>query len=285
MSTPNQTETLVFLDRNVVSVVKDANAGKRQKGTKELAMLERLRAIDKPFHSVTPLFSLIEGEHGRKPSADELFIGLTKEARALDAFFEFATTDSLLLTYMAGVFVETFTGMQEVSEVGRAQLLVRGASLVVQKIAPPKRRAVEEKLRDIAEDLCLQNGDAALMLLMACLYGNDLARDVIKPSQLIKKPHGADKTYNVLSDIHLIPLLESIRIEARKSPIPLHVQFWTLDEGLDHVLKNVAVAASEIGARGEIQLRLAYLPDLFPDLSKDEAVALVARLTTLRAKI
>jgi hypothetical protein len=250
MNTHNQTETLVLLDRNVVSVVKYANAGKRQKGAKEQAMLERLRAIDKPFHSVTPLLSLIEGEHGHKPSAEELMAGLTKETRALDAFFELATTDSRLLTEMASVFVETFTDMQEVREDGRAQLLARGAFLVVQKIAPAKRRAVEEKLRDIAEDLRLDRGDAALMLLMACLYGNDLARDVIKPSQLIKKPSGADKAYNVLSDIHRIPLLESIRIQARKSPIPLDVQFWTLDEGLDHVLKNVAVAASGIGARG-----------------------------------
>lgn len=63
-NTPSQNETLVLLDCNVVSVVKYANVGKRQKGAKELVMLGRLRAIDKPFHSVTSLLSLIDGEHG-----------------------------------------------------------------------------------------------------------------------------------------------------------------------------------------------------------------------------
>jgi hypothetical protein len=271
MNTPVQTETLVLLDRNVVSVIKDANAGKEQKGPKQQRILERLREIDKPQYAVSPILSLIEGERGREDSADEKATGLAKETRALADFFDFASTDSRVLADTAAAFVSVFTGMRETKTDQRAQLLARGGPLVAQKIAAAKRRDVEEMLRDIAVDLQLDHGDAMLMLLVACLYGNEHARNVIKPT-------APGKAYNVLSDIHLIPRLELVKIQARKLPIPLDVQFWTLDEGLDHVLSSVVVASSRIARDGELQMELRYLPRLFPDLAEDEAIDLLQRL-------
>jgi hypothetical protein len=121
------------------------------------------------------------------------------------------------------------------------------------------------------------------MLLVACLYGCDDARSVIKPYALIK-PNASKKAYNVLADIYHIPLIAMVRAVARMLAIALSVQFLTLDEGLDHVQQCIEIDASSLAHNSGIQLKLRYLPPLFPDLAGDDAIALVARLTAPRTQ-
>ncbi|MDR8032101.1 hypothetical protein [Burkholderia cenocepacia] len=56
---------IVFLlDRNVVALIKHAVAGGRQHDARKLAYLDRLRALDVPENSMSPILSIMEGEKG-----------------------------------------------------------------------------------------------------------------------------------------------------------------------------------------------------------------------------
>jgi hypothetical protein len=58
---PMETETLFLLDRNAVSLIKDAIADREPPNAKKQADLETLRALDVPQHSISALLS----HHGR----------------------------------------------------------------------------------------------------------------------------------------------------------------------------------------------------------------------------
>ena len=64
-------ETLFLLDRNAVSLIKNALAGTKTVGAKKLNDLFTLRALDVPRHSISPLLSIIEGERGDADSVAE----------------------------------------------------------------------------------------------------------------------------------------------------------------------------------------------------------------------
>jgi hypothetical protein len=78
-----QTDTLFLLDRNVVSVLKIAIAGNEQKGEKEQRMLDFLRGVDSPQYAISPLPSLMEGEHGREDNVTEKTKQVEKETEAV----------------------------------------------------------------------------------------------------------------------------------------------------------------------------------------------------------
>lgn len=279
LTTPNvQTETLFLLDRNVVSVIKEANAGNPQKGPKQQDMLERLREIDLPQNAISPLLSLIEGEVAREANPSEMLAGLNKETRALATFFHLASTDSAFLRNAAYTFVHVFTGLREAKEDERAQLLLQGSRLVVEVVAPARRREIEKKLCEMADALQLERGDPALILLVARLYGSNAARKVVKPNELVR-PNGADKVRNVLADIHLVAFIGTIRAVARQLQISVGIEFLTLDEGLDHVLRSIDIDDSTVIHDGGSSMKLRYLPPLFPELPEEDAIALVARIT------
>ncbi|MBR8058927.1 hypothetical protein [Burkholderia dolosa] len=89
-----QTEAIFLLDRNVVSLIKDAVAGKTQTDAKKQAYLEWLRTLDVPAHSISPLLSIMEGEKGYEDSIREKAASLEKETHAVGLFFECASTDA-----------------------------------------------------------------------------------------------------------------------------------------------------------------------------------------------
>jgi len=268
-----QTDTLFLLDRNVVSVIKVAIAGKEQKGNKEQRMLDFLRGIDMPQYAISPLPSLMEGEHGREDNVTEKTMQLEKETEAVSRFFRSARTDSEYLKSAKDMFAQLFAGLREADWDARAAFRTKAAPLIIEPVAPAARRAVEDKFAELAISGGLKRTDGIVVLFVACLYGNLDARKVLKPT----KP---DSTYNVLSDVHLIPRIALVKSVARELPIQLKVRFLTLDGGLEQVLDNIRIVFPEITDDGELQTQVKYLPPLFTELGEDDAIDLLNRLNT-----
>jgi len=272
-STNVQTDTLFLLDRNVVSVIKVAIAGNEQKGEKEQRMLDFLRGIDSPQYAISPLPSLMEGEHGREDNLIEKTKQVEKETEAVARFFRSARTDSEYLNSAKDMFAQIFAGLREADWDARAAFRTEAAPLIIDSVAPAARRAVEDKLAELAISGGLDRTDGIVALVVACLYGNQDARKVLKPT----KP---DATYNVLSDVHLIPRIALVKAVARELPIQLKVRFLTLDGGLEQVLDNVRIVLPEVTDNGELQMQVKYLPALFTELGEDDAIDLLNRLNT-----
>lgn len=267
-------QTLLLPDRNVVDVIKTAVSGNAQKGVLQEEMLARLRQWDTPAYAFSPLLSLIEGEHGREDSATEKAAAQIKESAAFRQFFRFAFTDSDYLDSACEVFAATFAGVgfKEGKSDARAELLAQGAPLVADLAAPSKMREIEGSLIELSDSMGLDRGDAMLVLLLACLYGNDDARKVLKPT---KQPRQA---FNVLNDIHLIPRIGIIKAVVAQFSAMLNVRLITLDGGLEGVLKMMRLARCRVGPEGDLQMQLRYLPGLFPKLDSDAAIALLRRV-------
>lgn len=266
-----ETETLFLLDRNVISVIKDANAGKEQKGEKQHDMLEYLRSIDAPQYAVSPLLSLIEGEHGREDTYIEKSRQLRKETGELASFFDCVSTDSDVLSNLNDTFAHMFTGLREGNADARALFRKDASPLVIHPVARNRRGAIEAQLLELAASYFLQTTDAIVVLFLACLYGSAHARKVLKPSR-------PTETYNVLSDIHLIPWVGLIKAEASRASSHLNVQVLTLDGGLDQVINSIEFVNVVVLGDWDFRMDLRYLPSLFPDLSPNGAIELVLRL-------
>lgn len=271
-TSPISTETVLLLDRNAVALIKDAVAGKPQTDEKKRAALDALRALDVPEHSISPLLSIIEGERGREDTADEKAGCLEKETDVAGQFFRQANTDAAHLNGLKQVAAELFAGMKESLWNERANFLMKAAPLVVQKVPENKRQGVEGKLVQLANACGLAPNDGIVILFLACLYGSDAARKVIKPTR--------PNAYNVLSDLHVIPRLGMVKAVAGMLPRPVKVRFWTLDEGLFGVLSHVDIVESRFAADGELQMEVRYNPTLFPDLitGADDTSAAIAML-------
>ncbi|WP_141667528.1 hypothetical protein [Burkholderia cepacia] len=265
------TDTLFLLDRNVVDVIKVENAGKKQKGDKEQHMLRFLKSIDAPQYSISPLLSLIEGEHGREDSADEKIAQLQKETSAVASFFRRALTDENYLKSEQEQFSNVFTRFREGSFDARAAFRERAIPLVRQIVAPRDRRKVEDQFLEIARSVGLNTDDGVVVMFLACLYGNDAAREMLK----LKEP---EKTYNVLSDIHLLPRIGLIKTVAKGKAPGMKVRLLTLDKGLEQTLNNIRISAGDIVDSTIENIGVRYLPSLFIGLSDIQARAMLKRI-------
>jgi hypothetical protein len=171
---------------------------------------------------------------------------------------------------------QIFTSSQESQWDERADFLVKAAPYVVQKVAARKRRGVENELVRLALETGLTANDAIVILFLACLYGNNAARKVIKPNE--------PNTYNVLSDVHAISRVGMVKAAARHLAWPIKVRFHTLDEGLRDVLQHVSIIHPGFTSAGGLAMQIRYGLRLFPELAARDSIALLQRLEDATVK-
>jgi len=167
-------------------------------------------------------------------------------------------------------FVELLASLKESDWDSRAAFYKEAVALVEKKTAKARCREVENQLVALAAKAQLNPDDAIVMLFLACLYGSDAARKVIKPS--------APDDYNVLCDLHVVSRVGLIKAIVRHAGRSTKVLFRTLDEGLDEVLGYMKFADCRIASPGSLNMTIQYRSSLFPDLAKADVDALFARL-------
>ena len=268
---PVNTPKLLLLDRNVVALIKDAVAGREITGTKKLKWLEMLSKLDISINYISPLLSMIEGEHGRDDSAHEKIICQNKESDVLRRFFKNAIVDSDYLDTTSGAIGSIFTTYREEQWNARENFFKAATPLVAQKVAVDKRREVEKDLIHVAKTAGLEADDGLVVLFLACLHGSNDARRVIKPTKPV--------AYNVLNDLHVISRVGFIKGIVKQTGVQMKVRFVTFDEGLEQVLLNIKMENIKLTNEGGLNMQVRYLPGLFPDLALDEFISLLTRLT------
>lgn len=265
------TSTIFLLDRNVVALIKDACVDGKQCDAKKQTYLDWLRTLDLPENGFSPLLSIMEGEKGYADSAVEKAACLEKEADAVGRFFTRASTDAAHLRVFADDVAAMLSDLQESQWDDRAAFFTSAAPLVVQKVAQRERRGVEDELIRLAAESGLANDDAIVVLLLACLYGSDAARRVLKPAR--------PDAYNVLSDLHVVSRVGLIKAIAQQLPVPVKVRFLTLDEGLFGILGHIGIVRPRLTSTGGLTMQIRYSPALFPALSAADSIALLRRYT------
>jgi hypothetical protein len=261
---------LHLLDRCVVSLIKECNSGKIQTDPKTVEFIRHLRTLDRPGDYFSPLLSIVEGEHGREDTADEKRSCQRKESEHVRRFFRSASTDSNYLDACSGMVGITFTENRESAWDAREQFLRIAAPLIAKGVKKEQRKSIEHELVASAQSACLSAGDPVVVLCLACLYGSDHARSVIKPKEL--------PLYNVLNDVHTLSRVGLIQALIQQNRIPLKTNFISRDKGLVKTRSHIDITELKLTGDGYLQCMMRYRPELFPALSEIDYLALMDRI-------
>ena len=74
--------------------------------------------------------------------------------------------------------------------------------------------------------------------------------------------------------------IRSIKAIAKQAGIPMVIRFITMDQGLERVLSNIRIVETNLRDAHGAQMKLRYLPGLFPELDHAGYCALMTKLTS-----
>lgn len=257
-------EKLIFLDRNIVSLVKDANARKSQADINKVRMLKKLKNIDRKNNVISPMFSIIEGQHGFPESYTEMQNTINRETEELSRFFRKATTDGEFIKsaieYHSHIFVDNERSYD------KYDAFLRGCNpLLVDKVKASEKEKVKNKIKEIGRKLEVPYGHPVFMCCISVLYGSDISRKIIK----FKK--NDFKTHNARSDLLIVTRLNWVRVAIGREFTLL--RYITMDANLDEFISLIGIIGLE-GSADSITASVTYDRKLFPDLNENKYLAM-----------
>ncbi|MCV2219863.1 hypothetical protein [Thauera sp. Sel9] len=259
-----------LLDRNSVNLIKESINGKIQKDKTKLKFIKRLRSIDRKGNFISPLFSIIEGEKGRKDSFEEKISCLNHEADVIRQFYKHARVDSDFLSANAQQAGQIFTENLELGWPVRTKYFEVACPMLKAGVPKLQRSSVQDRLLKAAKDLDLPIRDPLVVICLACLHGGKEARGMLKPA--------SPRSYNALSDLYVIIRIGFLKALMSKHGPTIRIHFLSMDTALAGILSMISYPDSSITERGDLNLSLKYEVELFKDLSKDEAIDLLESL-------
>lgn len=266
------TKILFLLDRNVISVIKDAVNDKALNDLNKVAMLDKLKEIDKTTSAISCILSLIEGQKGRDESPQEKIECLRKETDVIKKFFRFASTDSATLQSTETSFSDTFTEYREEDWVLHNAFLIDVCPLLNNKVSESARDDIKNKLISSAQKKGLYLGHIIVVACLSCLYGSDAARAVLKPHK------AAGNYYNALNDLFVLSRVNLIKaISQSQGLVDLNIEFLTLDKNLKTFLSGVYVRKTALTSCGVSQT-VEYSNQLFPSLNEEQYHLLLSEI-------
>lgn len=251
--------TMYFLDINAMDVIKKL-ANNRHLDSRKVALLARLRDVDRPGNKVSCLLALMEKVNDRRGalSDHQLRAEIENDVALTRSFFADAKPgdpDTFHLDYFDGVrglLVEQdepsyLTFLKAVNDHHRL------ASIV----SPRKRFDKTKEVVATADALGIIRVHPLVVLCLACIYGNRDARKVMK----FKADPQNYETENVLADVMTIGRFLGHQIELEemgacgKSSVR-RVEYVTDDAGLAAVLRcyrGSSISYTNLGTRQQIR--------------------------------
>lgn len=253
-------------------MVKDLNLDPHKtypNDAKKEEMRLKLLALDVEGNFISPLLSVIEGEKGRPDTLEEKRICLQKESAAVAQFFTHARTDTGLLAaapeLLAGILTSPEAHGQWVE--ARTRFLNSVFGDLLQPIKEGKRAGKQTEFFERADQCGLLRGDPVVVLSVAALHKGVAALDLLKPK--------VASAYNVLGDLDALCYQAYLRAMLsrqfpRSLPLP-KIELVTGDGGLMSVGEQISLIAEITGSNGAVKFSVDYSPELFGELSEEEA--------------
>lgn len=270
--------TLYFLDNCVVQATKLSEAQlENDKSQRKAKIVEHLKSIDRPQHGISYLFALMEKVSDTRGTAsdDELEERILNDLKAMRAFFEHAKV------YEPDEFVVQF--LRELRrtpiELQRSNYLSFLESIndnmeIREPVNPLLRFERAEKIVALAFSLGIYQQHPVVTIALACLYGNNAARRLLK----LKENPAKFNAENVLADVMAITrfakLMLTVETSSRSGGKFLRTDFITDDEGLIGVFgcfrpESMIVQEVSEGTATEFNLTVE-LKKLLTEIDADE---------------
>lgn len=196
----SQIITIYFLDRNIISIIKDRNANKPITDKSKQNILDCLNRINCSKSIVTPLFSLLEGQHGRIECVDEISDTVNRELEALEIFFGRKKVDRSLREDFLPLFKEAkaSNGYKENIK-AKIDFLRDINEYLYQPLSMKARSDARDKIISIQRNKYrkyFDNFNPVVIATLCCIYNNDVCRKILKP----KKDIDNTNYYNAIMD-------------------------------------------------------------------------------------
>ncbi|HEV7286733.1 MAG TPA: hypothetical protein VGN75_17920 [Kaistia sp.] len=246
--------TLYFLDICVVNATKLSGIA-LERDARKAKLIDHLRDLDRPQHSFSYLFALIEKVSDSQGSLSdaELEKQVLADVAALRAFFKDAHVqepDNFLVTYLREL-------RRVPPELMRPHYLkfletANNQFALQNPVSPMLRfRRAEEILKE-ADALSVARQHPVVLLTLACLYGNTSAKKLMK----FKADAENFNAENALADIMAISRFARFKLEIEHlgrqgSAKYFRSEFITDDDGLLGVLKCFEAQAVKFEEKGD----------------------------------
>ncbi len=233
----SKTKTVYFLDRNVISIIKDENIGKAIDDPNKKDILSHLYKIDSIDSIITPMFSLFEGQHGRMEYVNEVSDTIVKELKVLKNFFKKAEVDNSFISNarlfeQAKVSVEYRKNIED-----KISFLEEINDYLYQPLSSGEKPNAIEKILCVQKEKygdCFDKLNPVVVASLYCVYGNNICKKILKPKKEV------DKTsyYNAVMDFQHFTFFTMLvgRIEGKYSKrhnANIHCEFLSGDKFLN----------------------------------------------------
>ncbi|HHX2531724.1 hypothetical protein ACTHSP_00895 [Neisseria sp. P0001.S005] len=195
----SKTKTVYFLDRNIISIIKDANVGKTIDDQNKKDILSHLYKIDSINSIITPMFSLFEGQYGRIEYDNEVIDTVDKELNVLKNFFKKAKVDDSFISNFelfeqAKVSIEYKKNVED-----KISFLEDINDYLYQPLSSDRKSNAIEKILHIQGEkygACFDKLNPVVVASLCCVYGNDICKKILKPKKEVEKTN----YYNAVLD-------------------------------------------------------------------------------------
>lgn len=191
--------TIYFLDRNIISLIKEINSGKDISKQKQ-EVLNELEKIKNDINSrVTPIFSLIEGQTGHQENKDEINETRIKEIKELENFFGAKKVERYFNSNMLDDFYNFKQSPDHINDVKNKEKFLKEINgLIINKLKKEVMCKKREEILRKAWEFKIDRNDPIIKVALMCLYNNETCRKIIKP----KKNEDEFKTYGAVLDLY-----------------------------------------------------------------------------------
>lgn len=232
----SKTKIVYFLDRNVISIIKDINEGKAIDDQNKRDILDSLNKIDCESSIITPMFSLFEGQHGRMECVDEIPNTVVKELDVLKIFFKKARVDDSFQIYAKQLFEAAKTSEEYQKSIqDKISFLEEINEYLYQPLPSKDRKKVCENIENIYKNkYFFDKFNPVVVAALFCLCGNDICKKILKPKKDVNKTN----YYNAVMDFQHFTMFAMLvgQIEGEYSQshqAKIHCEFLSGDKYLE----------------------------------------------------
>lgn len=274
---PWANKRIALLDRNVVIKLEKLQASL---GGENPALLTQWLGLDS--ETVSPLLFALEGPRRRLPNEAEMDEELGRAQKALANLLPGAKVQQVGPVERAALRRIMLEQVQPREKATR--FLLKAAPLVVNRVKPAQRLALETEVSRLAAAEGMRRGSLAFLAVVSCIYdGNPpSAHRAATPGRAVLKPragYSAEDAYNALADLSFLELLFNAGALLTGTSFVL----YTADAGLAAVWAALHPCRSELehlgGDISRTTMTFNMNGGLYPDLSDAQVQELADRIS------
>ncbi|MFM0184163.1 hypothetical protein PQR25_00075 [Paraburkholderia nemoris] len=224
---------LYLLDKNVVEDIRNSQKSTASPG------IALARKVDRKGSTISPILAIVEGSTRQPQAPNEIHSSLMADTQAVGMFYRHARTDAKALQDLDVEMIISFgTHWREKT----AMLMPLGNALQMllsRTYSTGDAKGVLTQIGSLCRTHSVERVHPLVTCAIACLYGHNGARKVLKPAQ---NPSEGD-SYNAIADIRMLLEAAYIRRMWQEQSPREPVNLLSSDKNLNDFSRAIAVVA------------------------------------------